>query len=74
MTREKFMEFFRREDFHEQITPDDAHEIFTGVLHGSSDISQELFQEVCDRYMTGFEVVLNEPEHGKETFVTDEPT
>lgn len=38
ITREQFMEFFRSEEFHSLITPDDAAEIFTGVLHGSSDL------------------------------------
>lgn len=50
MNREQFMEFFRREDFHEQITPDDAREIFAGVLHGSDDITMELLSELWIDY------------------------
>jgi hypothetical protein len=28
----EFMEFFRQENFHDLITPDDCHEIFVNVL------------------------------------------
>lgn len=42
------MEFFRSEEFHSEITPDDAAEIFIGVLHGSSDL--ENHQMIVDLY------------------------
>lgn len=50
ITREQFMEFFRSEDFHSKVTPDDCVEIFSTVLKGSSDISPELFNGVARDY------------------------
>ena len=50
MNREEFMTFFRRDDFHTLITPDDAHEIFMSVLHGSSDINKELIDNLLHNY------------------------
>jgi hypothetical protein len=53
ITREQFMEFFRSEDLHNKITVDDAHEIFTGILHGDSDLTEEVFQGVINNYCKG---------------------
>ncbi len=49
-TREEFMKFFRTKDFHEKITVDDAIEIFRTVLHGSSDITKELLDDILSDY------------------------
>jgi hypothetical protein len=40
MTREDFMAFFRRDDFHELISVEDAREVFATVLHGASDVAE----------------------------------
>lgn len=50
MTRDDFMAFFRRDDFHELITPSDAEEIFLNVLHGSSDLTCELLDALLLNY------------------------
>lgn len=50
ITREQFMEFFRSDEFHNTITPDDAVEIFSSVLHGESDITEELVNRVLTDY------------------------
>jgi hypothetical protein len=50
ITREQFMEFFRRDDFQSLITPDDAKEIFLNVLPGSGDITQKLINELLSNY------------------------
>jgi len=50
ISREQFMEFFRSEDFHSKVTPDDCVEIFRTVLTGSSDITKELINDVISDY------------------------
>lgn len=50
MNREDFMTFFRRDDFHELITPSDAEEIFLNVLHGSDDVTSELIGRLVENY------------------------
>lgn len=54
ITRDEFMEFFRDEDFHQKITVEDAKEIFLNILHGSSDIREELLFELFDNYGVKF--------------------
>ena len=56
ITREQFMDFFRSDQFHELLTPDDTTEIFVNVLHGSSDITIELLQEVVNNYSAGLQL------------------
>jgi hypothetical protein len=58
ITREQFMEFFRDGEFHNNITPDDAAEIFCGVLHGSSDITEELINELFTNYSVDGEIKI----------------
>lgn len=50
ITREQFMDFFRSDDFHSKITPDDAEEIFCSVMHGSGDFSVKLFNDILADY------------------------
>lgn len=50
ITREQFMEFFRADDFHEQLSVDDANEVFVNILHGSSDFTPELLGELESNY------------------------
>jgi hypothetical protein len=50
MTRDDFMAFFRRDDFHELISESDAEEIFLNVLHGSSDIDGKLIEDLYRNY------------------------
>ncbi len=45
------MEAFRDDDdLWDELTPDDRAEIFVDILLGSSDVSKELFDEVCGNY------------------------
>lgn len=50
ITREQFMNYFRSDSFHEEITPEDASEIFLDVLHGASDITPSLMNELFLRF------------------------
>lgn len=50
MTTQDFMNFFRSDDFHQQMSTDDCVEVFRTVLKGSSDITPELISEVCSDY------------------------
>jgi hypothetical protein len=50
ITKQQFMEFFRSEEGYNQLTPDDAVEIFSSVLKGSSDITKELLDSVLEEY------------------------
>jgi hypothetical protein len=59
--RNTFMEIFRLDTFGDIISADDAHEVFAGVLHGSSDVTKELLDEVLDNYNVGnIDIVENQ--------------
>lgn len=45
-----WIDFFRREDFHHRVKPDYCNEVFSGVLHGSADVTYEMFNDICARY------------------------
>ena len=45
-----WIDFFRREDFHHRVKPDYCNEVFSGVLHGSSDVTYQAFIDVCSNY------------------------
>lgn len=57
--RDKFMEFFRTDEFHEKISVDDAHEVFSQILHGSSDFTKELLESTAKDYGVDLPSVLN---------------
>jgi hypothetical protein len=51
ITREQFMDFFRSDDFHNQVTPDDTEEIWLSVLHSLPvERAKSLFEEICSDY------------------------
>ena len=45
-----WIDFFRREDFHHRVKPGYCNEVFSGVLHGSSDVTYQAFIDVCSNY------------------------
>lgn len=51
--RDEFMEFFRNDRFHEEMSPEDCKEMFSQVLHGSSDFSKELLDQTLGDYELG---------------------
>lgn len=51
--RDEFMEFFRSDRFHEEMSPDDCKEVFSQVLHGNSDFSKELLDQTLGDYDLG---------------------
>ena len=57
ITREQFMEFFRSDDFHSKITPDDACEVFETVLFGADDMSVSLFNRILCDYSADWRVM-----------------
>ena len=59
ITREQFLEFFRSEQYSEQLSPDDMLEVFLSSLLGSSDINRENLELLCNNYGTVLEEVLN---------------
>jgi len=52
-----WMEFFRRDDFHDHVTTYDCVEVFRGILVGSSDITKELLDGVISDYSAGLIVI-----------------
>lgn len=44
------MAFFRDEDCLTQLSPDDRVEIFQSILLGSSDITKDLLEDLCNEY------------------------
>ncbi len=58
ITREQFLDYFRSDDYSNQMSADDCIEVFRGALKGSSDLTQELLEEVCSDYDTSLTEVL----------------
>lgn len=50
MNRDDFMNFFRDDEKLETLTNDDRVEVFLEILPGSSDITQELLEELMRDY------------------------
>lgn len=55
INRDEFMEFFRSDEFHNQINPCDAEEIFLNILHGSSDLHFNLLRDLFAEYGRDFD-------------------
>jgi len=47
------MAYFRSEEMNEELTVSDRHEIFSGIMLGSSDLTAEVINDVCSRYDSG---------------------
>jgi len=56
--REAFMEFFRSDDWHNQMSVDDCVEIWMGCLTGNSDITRESMEELCNNYGVSLDEVI----------------
>ncbi|MDQ0477279.1 hypothetical protein QGN23_04345 [Chryseobacterium gotjawalense] len=50
ITPEAFMKFFRDTEKLNQLTPEDRTEIFRTVLLGSSDLTEDLLNEILSDY------------------------
>lgn len=56
--RDQFMDFFRNNDRWNTLSPDDKVEVFMGALHGSSDITADLLDDLLSTYnVSGIEVI-----------------
>lgn len=65
ITRVDFMTFFRDDEKLSELTVDDRVEIFSNILHGSSDFTKELLNSILVDYSVKTLVVL-EVKDGKE--------
>jgi hypothetical protein len=50
LTREQFMEFFRNDDLLNTLSTDDRIEVFSSILLGNSDFTQDLFEKLFADY------------------------
>lgn len=50
MNAQEFMNFFRSEGFHSQMSAQDCKEVFLTVLKGGSDITAQTIQQLCNDY------------------------
>lgn len=55
ITYDQFKEYFRSQDFNENIKPNDAIEIFLTVLPGSSDLHFNLLRDLFAEYGRDFD-------------------
>ena len=58
ITREEFMKFFRSDNYL-KLTPDDREELFLDSLTGSSDITYDLLEDLCDNYSVNLKEIIN---------------
>lgn len=70
--RDEFMEFFRSDSFHEQMSPDDCQEVFSQVLHGESDFTKELLASTATDYGVSIPELFNLVEKNDESILNDE--
>ena len=64
ITRDQFMEFFRSDDFNQQMSVEDCREVFATVLKGSSDFTAEFLNEILSDYSVGDVIAVQLDEHG----------
>lgn len=50
INREQFMEFFRNDESLATLTADDRHEVFAGIMLGSSDFTADMLNKVLSDY------------------------
>jgi len=50
INREQFMEFFRNDEALATLTADDRHEVFAGIMLGSSDFTADMLNNVLNDY------------------------
>lgn len=50
LTRNQFLKFFRNDDLLNTLTVDDRIEVFSSILTGNSDFTQELFEKLFADY------------------------
>jgi hypothetical protein len=63
ITREQFLEYFRSENYAEELSVEDKIEVFSTALAGSSDITYSLLESVCADYDVNLEdIIANKPE------------
>lgn len=64
ITRDQFMEFFRSDTFHEQMSDDDCREIFALSLKGASDFTAEFLNDILSDFsVTNLTVVeIDDPD------------
>ena len=53
IARQQFLDFFRSDDYYDQLSTDDCIEVFRTALKGSSDITAELLNEIISDYGVG---------------------
>lgn len=59
ITPDTFMKFFRYTEKLNQLTPDDRTEIFRTILLGSSDLTEELLNDILSDYAVGHLEVID---------------
>jgi len=50
ITREEFMAYYRSDRYSEELSPDDKMEVFMGSIHGSSDLTKSVLEELLSDY------------------------
>lgn len=65
INREEFMKFFRDDEKINELTPDDRIEIFRTILIGSSDLTEELLEDILSDYsVSHLKVITVENDEG----------
>ena len=59
VTPEQFMEFFRSDDFHQQMSDDECRELFAYALKGSSDFTAGFLNGILSDYCVENLIVVN---------------
>jgi len=57
-TRDEFMEYFRSDDYNNELSSDDCMEVFVTSVKGSSDLTVDVFNEILADY--GCELVVQD--------------
>jgi hypothetical protein len=55
ITHAQFMEYFRSDDFDNEMSDSDCEEVFLGSLKGQSDITYKLLNQLCSDYDSSLE-------------------
>lgn len=64
ITKEQFLNYYRSEAYSEDMDEDECIEVFLDSLKGSTDITRQLLDTLCNRYQVSLDNVINGVDNG----------
>ena len=60
ITKEQFFEYLMSDNYNEDLTAEECKQVFVVALKGSSDLTQELMDELVSEYSANVKITVEE--------------